>query len=71
MEWINVNKQLPKPWEDVIIYCKKHGVSQGCLREQRNKSDYEQSKGALFWENNRDNWDIDVRFWQPMPKAPK
>lgn len=69
MEWINVKERLPKPYEIVIIcyypnYLKGEGVVIPAKFEDAKFMDI---KSEWFLNVNQ----REIKFWKPLPEAPK
>ena len=67
-EWISVEERLPDTDEQVLVYGMR-GSIRVCRYESRYDQHFRGIKTAFY--RNDDKKAMNVRYWMPMPEAPR
>ena len=67
-EWISVDERLPETDEQVLVYGMR-GSIRVCRYEARYDIHFKGIKTAFY--KNDDKKAMNVRYWMPLPEAPK
>jgi hypothetical protein len=75
-QWVSVKDDLPKHLETVWVSNGKGWTTLGCRIVSNEGWHWAESSGVVYQENDEivaecESEDLDVEFWQSLPKPPK